>query len=243
MSGHSKWHNIQGRKGKADKAKSGQFTRASRMITVATREGGADPETNFSLRLAITKAKEVNMPKDTIERAIKKGSGELKDGEQLETLLYEGFGPGGVAILIDVLTDNRNRSASDIKHMVSKLGGTLGAPGSVQWQFEKRAVIRITAEVKQQVASWDSAELAFMDAGVLDIQESQEGVVLLAEQHDFARVVHAAEKLNIPLSESGIEWLPKDTLTIDDASRAALDTFMDTLYDMDDVNTVYTNAE
>ena len=145
MSGHSKWHNIQGRKGKQDALRSTMFSKYSKLITIAAK-GGGDPDKNFSLRIAIDKAKSVSMPKDNIDKAIKKGTGELNDGIVLEEALYEAFGPGGVAVLIKAVTDNKNRTVSEIKHTLTKSGGSMAGPGSVAWMFEQLGVIRLTVE-------------------------------------------------------------------------------------------------
>src|SRR5690349_584932 len=144
MSGHSKWHNIQARKGKQDALRSGQFTKISKLITIAAKSGG-DPASNFSLRLAIDKARAVGMPKDNVERAIKRGTGEL-EGAQIEEVLYECYGPGGVAVLVKCLTDNKNRTVSDIKHIFSKSGGSMAGAGSVLWMFNQMGVIEISKE-------------------------------------------------------------------------------------------------
>src|SRR3989344_2436035 len=141
MSGHSKWHNIQGRKGKQDAKRSNLFTKFAKGITVAAQSGGGDSEMNFSLRIAIEKAKAVGMPKDNIERAIKRGTGELNDGNKVETVIYEGYGPGGIAILLKALTDNKNRTVSDVKHLLTEHGGSMAGPGSVLWMFEQWGLV------------------------------------------------------------------------------------------------------
>ena len=146
MSGHSKWANIKRTKGAADAKRSSLFTKLARVITVAARDKGGDPEMNFSLRLAIEKAKAANMPKENIERAIKRGTGEIKGEAAIEELIYEGFGPGGIAIIIKCLTDNRSRTAAQMKHILTSHGGSLGSPNSVMWQFEQKGVIRISNE-------------------------------------------------------------------------------------------------
>src|SRR5438477_7649073 len=164
MSGHSKWHSIKHKKAVVDARRGQQFTKLARAITVAAREGGGDPDGNPALALAIQKARDASMPKDNIERAIAKGTGEGVDADQIETVLYEGYGPGGVALLIEALTDNRNRTGADVRHLLSKPGGTLGEPGSVAYLFEKRGVIVVDA------GRWSEDDLVVaIDAGAQDV--------------------------------------------------------------------------
>src|SRR5512136_91753 len=160
MSGHSKWAQIKRKKGVADVKKGAMFTRLGREIALAAREGGGDPNANFALRLAVDKARSSNMPKENIERAIKRGTGELNEGGQLEDIMYEGYGPGGSALLVQVLTDNRNRAASEVRHMFTHGGGNLAASNAVAWMFEKRGVITI-----ENVKNADELELELIDAG------------------------------------------------------------------------------
>lgn len=242
MSGHSKWHNIQGKKGKADKLKSGQFTKVTRMITVAAKEGGADPEMNFTLRLAIDKAKEVNMPKDNIERAIKRGTGELNDGSTWEGAMYEGFGPGGVALLIDAVTDNKNRTSGEIKNILSKNGGSFAGPGSVQWQFMHKGVIRVDAEQKSKITNKKSDfELALMDAGVEDIIESEEGEEIICAVENFRKVLEAVQSFGLEPASSALEWIAKERVEVDDEAGEKVMKLVDALDENDDVKEVYTN--
>lgn len=242
MSGHSKWHNIQGRKGKQDKAKSGLFTKYAKMITVTAREGGGDPTMNFALRLAVDKAKAINMPKDNIERAIKRGTGELNDGTTLEEVLYEGFGPGGVGILVDCMTDNKNRTASDIKHLISKNGGSAAGPGAVQWQFVRRAVVRVGADKKTSIADRDAFDMALIDAGADDIRESEYGLEILAPIEKFQKVLETVKAQGIEPDESGLEWVAKETMTLSDEHGAQMQAMYEALDEHDDVRAVFTNA-
>src|SRR3989338_3746709 len=167
MSGHSKWHNIQGRKGKQDAIRSGQFTKIAKLIAVAARNGG-DAAANFSLRIAIEKAKEVGMPKDNIERAIKRGTGEL-EGAQIEEVIYEGYGPGGVAVLVKCLTDNKNRTVSDIKHIFSVHGGSMAWAGSVMWMFAQMGIV--TVRSSEFTVRREENELALIEAGAEEIKD------------------------------------------------------------------------
>ncbi len=240
MSGHSKWHNIQAKKGKADKARSNAFTKLARLITVAAQQGGGDPEMNFSLRLAIDKAKAVNMPKDNIERAIKRGTGESKEGGQFEEVLYEGFAPGGVAMLIEAVTDNKNRTVSEVKHIAAKNGGSIGAPGSVQWQFEHRGVIRFSDEKKQMIEKWEDVQLLLMDAGALDIFED-DGVKIVSHIESLQALGKVLRENNIEPDESGLEWVAKEPLSVDEETMQKIEVLYDALSDFDDVREVYLN--
>ncbi len=241
MSGHSKWSKIRHKKGKADAARSNIFTKLSRGITVAAREGGGDLDMNFSLRLAVEKAKAANMPKDNIERAIKRGTGELKDGAVIEEILYEGFGPEGIAFLVDAVTDNKNRAVSEIKHAFSKYGGSLGGPGSVQWQFEHKGVIRFTTDKKNSIPDWETAQLELMDAGAEDIIESEEGVEIITNMKQFQPTTKVFETLGIEADESGIEWIAKESLSLDEQASEKVEKLYDALDELDDVRSVFTN--
>lgn len=240
MSGHSKWSKIKHKKGAADKKRSNAFTKLLKAVTVAAAAGG-DPDMNFALRLAIQKAKAGNVPKDNIEKAVKRGSGEGKDGVVFEETLYEAFGPGGVALMIECLTDNKNRTISDVKVAVTKNGGSMAGPGSVQWQFEHKGVVRIDAEKKAQIADWDDAQLTLMDAGVTDIQESEEGVTLLAEKDALRAMLDAVTALGIEPDDSGLEWVAKEGVSPEDAILTKVEKVIDALDECDDVKEVYTN--
>ncbi len=243
MSGHSKWHNIQVRKGKQDKKRSATFTKLAQFITIAAQNGG-DPEMNFSLRLATEKAREANMPKENIERAIKKGTGELGDGVHLDELTYEGFGPGGVAIMIDVVTDNKNRSVGDIKNIAGKKGGNIGAPGSVQWQFDRRGVVRASAEnILAHTKDRENIELSLMDAGALDIKWDENGLEVISAIEDLKNTTNVLQTQKIQIEESGLEWVAKELVDIDEEVGEKLGNLIDALEEYDDVRAVYTNAK
>lgn len=243
MSGHSKWHNIQAKKGKADKARSNIFTKMSRMISVAAQQGGGDPMMNFSLRLAIDKAKAVNMPKDNIDRAIKRGTGEDSEGTVYQELMYEGFGPNGVAFLVEVLTDNNNRTVAEVKNAFTKNGGTMGGQGSVKWQFEQKGVIRFITDKKTLIKDWEKAQLELLDAGVLDIKEDENGVELFSAREDFQKMSEVVDKLGIEPDESGLEWIAKETVSLDEETSAKVENLYNILDELDDVRAVYTNEE
>lgn len=243
MSGHSKWHNIQAKKGKQDSLRSGAFTKVGRMITVAAREGGGDPDSNFSLRLAVEKAKEINMPKDNVERAIKRGTGDLKDAAIIEEVVYEGFGPGGSAILVEAFTDNKNRSVSDIKNIFSKTGGNLAGQGSVRWQFARQGVIRVVSEEMKKIADKRADfELAVIEAGAEDLSESEFGLEIICPQEKLAMVLNAVKKYNLSIEESGLEWLAKENISLSAEENQKLSNLIEALEEHDDVREVYTNV-
>ena len=241
MSGHSKWHNIQVRKGKQDKAKSGQFTKVTRMITVAAREGGGDPQMNVALRLALDKAREVNMPKDNIERAIKRGTGDDKEGQAFEEVVYEGFGPAGVALMVQAVTDNRNRSSADIKYIFSKHGGSIAGTGSVQWQFERKAVIRLQKQNTSDALSED-VQFALIEAGADDIQDHDQILEVIGPVERFTTLIEAAARVSLKVIDSGLEWIAKDIAELNDQDAEKISALLQELEDNDDVSTVFTNA-
>jgi len=243
MSGHSKWSKIQHKKGKNDKARSSAFTKLLRAIVIAASQGGSDPDMNFSLRLAIQKAKAGNVPKDNIERAIKRGSGEGKDAAQFEEAIYEGFGPAGVAVIVETLTDNKNRTVSEVKHTFSKYGGSMGAIGSVQWQFERKGLILLTNEQKNALGDWDEQQLELMDKGIDDIEESPEGVQLLMPMEQLKEALDFLKEKNVEPEESGLEWIAKEAMELDETGHEKLQKLLDVLDESDDVKDVYTNAK
>lgn len=231
MARHSHWHNIQITKGKADAKRAGAFTKASKTITVAVKEGGSDPNFNFKLRMAIESAKAVNLPKDVIDRAIARGAG---GGDQvaLEEVLYEGFGPDGVAFLIEAVTDNRNRTVSELKTRASKNGGSLGNPGTVKWMFDKKAVVRVVGEVD---------ELSLIEAGADDIRVDEQGTIILADQKHLQTIKEVLEKSGVAVVSAGIEFIPNTIVSIDDDIRAQLDVLVEAIEENDDVVNVYSN--
>lgn len=241
MSGHSKWHKIQHKKGAVDARRSNIFTKLCRAITVAAQEGSGDPATNFSLRLAIEKAKADNVPKENIERAIKRGTGELKDGAALQEAIYEGFGPNGVAMLVEAFTDNVNRTVSEIKNTFAKNGGSLGGPGSVQWQFEQKGVARFATDKKSSIVDWENVQLELMDAGVEDIRESEAGVELIISRENFQKMIEALGKFKIEPDDSGLEWVAKEEVELDDEASAKVEKLYEVLDELDDVRGVFTN--
>ncbi len=239
MSGHSKWHNIQGRKGKQDAVKSGVFTKLAKAVTIAAQKGG-DPATNFSLRLAIDKAKAASMPKDNIDRAVKRGTGELADEARMEELLYEGFGPAGTAILVKVVSNNKNRTAPEIKHLFSKNGGNIGGPGSVQWMFGEWGVIEVS-KVYLKDGRLD-LEMKLIEAGAEDIGDEDEGIIVRTKVENLQKVLNALKDAGIEPLRSGIEWIAKDTVALSDADQEKLADLFGALEEHDDVADYFTNA-
>ncbi|PIT87488.1 MAG: YebC/PmpR family DNA-binding transcriptional regulator [Candidatus Magasanikbacteria bacterium CG10_big_fil_rev_8_21_14_0_10_40_10] len=238
MSGHSKWHNIQGRKGKQDAKRSASYSKFSKLISVAARSGG-DPSSNFSLRLAIDRAKMAGVPRDNIERAIKSGTGELK-GNQIEEQMYEGYGPGGVAVLIKTVTDNKNRTISEIKHILSKNGGSMGGNGSVQWMFNLWGTAMVD---KSAIDNMDEFEMSLIDAGVQDIVPIGESELQIKTNvENLQSVLAKLKEMNREIKDSGLEWMPKDLVPISSEVENRLNNIFAELEDHDDVEDFYTNA-
>lgn len=239
MSSHSKWASIKHKKGKED-AKRGQiFSKLTKAIMVAAK-GGGNPEANAALATAIEKAKEYNMPADTIERAIKKGSGEL-GGAAIETILYEGYGPAGTAVMVETLTDNRNRTAADIRHIFSRYGANLGTSGSVSWMFEKKGVIYIN---KSDEIDEDELLNIALEAGADDMNIGENNYEILTEATNLKSVKDVLEANNIPCESAFITMFPKNTVKLEDkeAARKVLK-FIDALEEHDDVQEVYSNFD
>jgi YebC/PmpR family DNA-binding regulatory protein len=238
MSGHSKWHSIKHKKAVVDARRGQQFTKLARAITVTAREGGGDPEGNPSLALAIQKARDASMPKDNIERAIAKGTGEGADADRIETVVYEGYGPGGVALLIEALTDNRNRTGADIRHLLSKNGGNLGEPGSVSYLFDRRGVIVVDANRYSE-----DDLIPAIDAGALDIAVDDDVLEVITEPGDLAAVREALERAGVEIESADISERPKSRVPVDEADAAKLLRLIDSLEESDDVTTVHANFD
>lgn len=235
MSGHSKWATTRRAKAVVDAKRAANFTKVAHIITLAAREKGGDPDKNFSLRLAVEKARAVNMPKENIERAIKRGTGDL-EGEILEEITYEGFGPGGVAFIIQTLTNNRNRSVSEIKHLLSKNGGNLGSANSVLWMFERRGMFGIS-----RAACTDDLELALIEQGVQDIIKDDDSVTVTTTPEDFQKIKEFLDSEKIELAFAEIELVPKERSDVDDTTREKIEHLIDVLEGHDDVTAVSTN--
>jgi YebC/PmpR family DNA-binding regulatory protein len=240
VSGHSKWSTIKHKKGAADARRGKLFSKLSRAIMVAAKEGGADPASNQALQNAIDKARSYSMPKDNIERAIAKGAGEGTDGSSFETVVYEGYGPEGVAVLVEALTDNRNRTASDVRHLFTKFGGNLGATGAVAWQFERRGVVLVPADGIDE----DELVLAAADAGADDVERDGSTFVVSSSPEELTRVREALAAAGLELESVGLSMVPKTTVAIADESTAkAVVRLVEGLEDNDDVQDVYANFD
>jgi YebC/PmpR family DNA-binding regulatory protein len=238
MSGHSKWHSIKHKKAVVDARRGQQFTKLARAITVAAREGGGDPEGNSGLALAIQKARDASMPKDNIERAIAKGTGELADTEQISTVVYEGYAPGGVALLIEALTDNRNRTGAEIRHAFSKYGGSLGEPGSVAYLFDKRGEITVDA------SRYDEDDLMpAIDAGAEDIVRDDDLLEVLSEPGDLQAVRAALEQAGVQVESADVAQRPRSTVPVQEADAPRLMRLIDALEELDDVAAVHANFD
>ncbi len=239
MSGHSKWATIKRKKGAAD-AKRGQlFSKLSRGIIVAAREGGGDPDSNATLAGAIEKARANSMPKDNIERAIQKGAGGGADAVDYETVTYEGYGPGGVAIICVALTDNRNRTASDVRHIFTKNGSELGTPGSVAWQFERKGIILIEGDGVDEDALMDAA----LEAGAEDISEDGTQWQVVTDPVKLAQVRESLERAGFAMASADITMLPKATVETGEKEARQLLRLLDNLDENDDVQDVYANFD
>jgi len=238
MSGHSKWANIKHKKGRMDAIRGKLTTKIGREITVAVRLGGADPSGNMRLKLALQKAKENNIPKDNIQRAIQKGSGTL-DGASYEEITYEGYGPGGVAVTIEVMTDNRNRTAADVRHLFTKYGGNLGESGCVAWMFNKKGIFVIEKDGIDE----EELMLVALDAGAEDFKTEDEQYEITTAPEDFDKVQQALEQNKITTLVAQITMVPETTIDLDGDEAVKMVKLIDALEDHDDVQEVYTNVE
>jgi len=238
MAGHSKWANIKHRKAAQDAKKGKAFTKVAKELTVAAKIGGADPEMNPRLRVALDKAKSVNLPKDNVERAIKKGTGEGSDAV-FEDVVYEGYGPGGVAILVKALTDNKNRTVAEVRSTMSKKGGNMGEPGCVAWIFETKGIIEIKKDVMDEEELMDMA----LEAGAEDVLDEGDVFQVVTEPSEYFTVKGEIESKGIEMSFSEVSMKPKNTIPLDSADLKKLFTITDSLEDLDDVQEVYSNFE
>lgn len=238
MSGHSKWSNIKHKKGKNDAIRAKITTKIGKEITVAARLGGADPTGNMRLKLALQKARENNVPKDNIQRAIQKGIG-ATDGGDYEEITYEGYGPSGVALVVEVMTDNRNRAAADVRHAFSKHGGNLGESGSVTWMFKRKGVFVLPSD------AGDEEELMMMalDAGAEDFKNDDDDYEVLTTPENYDAVEKAFQDADIEMTISKITMVPDTTISLDGDDARKMQNLLDALDDLDDVKDVYSNAE
>jgi YebC/PmpR family DNA-binding regulatory protein len=238
MSGHSKWSSIKHKKGAADAKRGKLFTKLARAITVAARDGGPDPEGNPALATAVQKARDASMPKDNIQRAIDRGSGVGADADAIESILFEGYGPGGAAILVEALTDNRNRASADVRHAFTKHHGSLGEPGSVAWIFEKRGVVVVDGE------RYDEDDLIVaIDAGAEDVREDGEQLRVVCDPSDLGAVREALEAAGVEIESADVTMEPKSTVMVKGTDAEWLLKLVDALEEHDDVNAVHANFD
>lgn len=238
MSGHSKWSSIKHKKGAADAKRGKIFTKLIKEITVAARMGGGDPDGNPRLRTAIAAAKSENMPKDNIDRAVKKGTGEL-EGVSYEESNYEGYGPGGVAVLVECLTDNKNRTVADIKHLFERFGGNLGEPGCVAWMFEKKGLIVLE---KDKVSEDELIDLA-LEAGAEDVKEEETEFEVLSAPQDFEAVKKALDDADLTYTVAELAMIPQNVVKLEGKKAQQMLTLTQALEDHDDVSHVYANFD
>jgi YebC/PmpR family DNA-binding regulatory protein len=237
MSGHSKWSTIKHKKAASDAKRGKVFTRIAKEITIAAREGGGDPEANTTLRLAIAKAKQSNMPKDNIDRAIKRGTGEIEGGELIDAI-YEAYGPHGVGILVQVVTDNRNRAVADVRHAVNKYGGNMAEAGAVSWQFSRKGYIGVTEGVDQ-----DELFMVAADAGADDVQFNDGIAEIYVGLEAFQAVQLALESAGIKMDESSLIYEPNSPLELDPSAALQVMNLIERIEELDDVQNVYTTLE
>ena len=240
MSGHSKWSTIKHKKGAADAKRGKLFSKLSRAIMVAAKEGGADPGSNLALQNAIEKARSYSMPKDNIERAIAKGAGGDAEGASFETVVYEGYGPDGVAVLVEAVTDNRNRTASEVRHVFSRHGGNLGTTGAVAWQFDRRGVVLVAAAGADE----DGLVLAAADAGADDVELDGSTYVVSSAPEATSTVREAIEAAGFAVESAELAMVPKTTVAIaDEATARRVLRLVEGLEETDDVQDVYANFD
>ena len=238
MSGHSKWSTIKRKKGALDAKRGKLFTKLIKELTIAAREGGGDPAGNPRLRLAVDNAKAANMPADNIDRAIKKATGEL-EGVTISELTYEGYGPGGVALLVEVATDNKNRTVAEVRHLFSKHGGNMGESGSVAWMFEKKGVVSLP---KQGKSEDDILEIA-LNAGAEDMRTEDEYFEIQTEVESFEPVRRALIEKNLTLDNASLQWIAKNIINVAGENAEKMMKLIESLEDCDDVQNVYSNAD
>jgi YebC/PmpR family DNA-binding regulatory protein len=240
VSGHSKWSSIKHRKGAADAKRGNLFSKLSRAIIVAAREGGPDPGANLALQNAIEKARSYSMPKDNIERAIARGSGTDSDSGVFETVVYEGYGPSGVAIIVEALTDNRNRTAADVRHILAKHDGNLGGSGAVMWLFERRGIVLVAADSVDE----DELLLAAAEGGADDVSLDGSSFQVTSDPESLRAVREAVEQVGFTVESAGLTMVPKTTVEVsDEASARKILRLMDALEESDDVQDVYSNFD
>jgi YebC/PmpR family DNA-binding regulatory protein len=240
MSGHSKWATIKRKKAKIDEQRGKLFTRLAREIIVAARNGGADPDGNIRLKNAIQKAKEANIPNENINRAIQKGAGEI-GGAAYEEFVYEGYGPGGVAVMLEIMTDNRNRTAGEIRHIFSRNGGSLGESGCVSWMFDKKGMFVIEKEGNK--ISEDDLMLLALEAGAEDFKVEDDSYEIICNPDDFPGIKEVIENNGVQVAMAEITMVPQTTINLEGKEAEQMERLMETLEEHDDVQNVYANFE
>ena len=238
MSGHSKWKTIKHKKSVTDARRGILFTRLAREITIAAHGGGGDPDVNFNLRLAVDKAKSANMPKDNIERAIKRGTGELK-GEDLVEVMYEGYAPNGVALLLQVLTDNKNRTVADVRRILTRQGGTLAEAGAVAWQFDRKGYIAIAPDGADHETLFEIA----VEAGAEDVVLSDDMIEVYAEPEDFQAVRQALQDAGFHFETAELAMLPRTTVQLEEKGTLQVMAVIEALEELDDIQQIYSNLD
>ncbi|OWZ83454.1 YebC/PmpR family DNA-binding transcriptional regulator [Natranaerobius trueperi] len=240
MAGHSKWANIKHKKAKEDEKRGKLFSKLSKEIIVAAKEGGGDPDKNNRLRIAIQKAKDNNMPNENIERAVKKGTGEL-EGVNYEELTYEGYGPAGIAVFLDVMTDNKNRTASEVRHLFTKNGGNLGENGCVAWMFSRKGLITLDSDQNQ--VDEEEFMLTTVEAGAEDVKIDEATIEVITDPQDFENVRQALEDQGLELSFKEVTMLPSTTVKVEGDDAKKVLKLLEELEDHDDVQNVYANFD
>lgn len=239
MSGHSKWKTIKRKKGAADAKRGAVFTRLTREIVMAARDGGSDIDSNFRLRLAVDKARAENMPKDNIERGIKRGAGEDKDAAVFETITYEGYAPHGVAVMVECVTDNRNRTVSDLRHALTKAGGNMGELGSVAWQFEHVCYFSFPSSMM----NFDKAFELGIEAGANDVVEDSGTIEIIGPVDTFKTIADRLHAANVQPEEAGLRMLPKQEMELDPQDTVKVMNALEAIEELDDVQSVYSNLK
>ena len=240
MSGHSKWHNIQAKKGKADAARGKIFTKLGRELLIAVKQGGPDPAGNSKLKDVIAKCKAANMPNDTIKNAIKKASG-ADNNENYEEITYEGYEPNGVAVIVEASTDNKNRTAADVRHVFDRAGGNLGTSGCVSYMFNKKGVIVV--EKENCSLSEDDLMMMALDAGAEDFESDDECYTITTSPEDFSKVRESLESNNIEFLEAEVQMVPTTYVALDEKAQERMEKLLENLDELDDVMNVYHNSE
>ena len=238
MSGHSRWSQIKRKKGKADVERGKLFSKILREITVAARNGGGDPKANMRLKAAMETAKEANMPADNIKRAVQKGTGELP-GESYEEITYEGYAPGGVAVLVQVLTDNRNRTAPEVRHTFEKFGGNMGSAGAVAWMFERKGLIQVDAGKIEE----DDLLAQALDAGAIDMRRVEKVFEITTAPAEMEAVREALQRRGVPVLEAQVSFVPQSTVRVEGKDAAAVLRLVEALEELDDVQAVHANYD